>query len=186
MAIRKRSLLNNLLDRGPMLTPLIDIMFLVLIFFMVNNSPTQRSLEVSPPSMPAAPPNNSSNAPAEQNDNILVLVVRPDLDYRIQLQNGLSIIQEWRSAIGSITKLNHNANSQSNSGGTISVETVFQALQRQLEHLQNSQQIFSQVSRIRLRADRKLDYGRVIAICNILYPWGLPLDLDVSAKQAQF
>lgn len=51
---RKRFNKSSLLDSGPMLTPLIDIIFLVLIFFMINNSPTQRSFGIETPSMPSA------------------------------------------------------------------------------------------------------------------------------------
>ncbi|MEM9423288.1 MAG: biopolymer transporter ExbD [Spirochaetota bacterium] len=160
--MNKRSGFNHLLDRGPMLTPLIDIMFLVLIFFMVNNNPAQRSLEVRPPSMP--------QAPFQPGGSVLLLAVRPDLSYHIQFQKDSRILQEWHSP---------KAAAEIPEPG---LANMLENLEKELLALESSRQIFSQIQRIRLRADQSLDYGSVIAICNLLYRWELPLDLDVRAE----
>ena len=172
----KRRASHNLLDRGLMLTPLIDIMFLVLIFFMVNNSPTQRSLGVQAPVMPNAPP----IAPENKIERTLLLAVRADLSYTIQLQEKSRILKEWQNK-----KNYQNILSQTGQKRNIErddISALSQMMEEQLNELERSQHIFTQVRRIRLRADQSLSYASVIAICNLLYRWGLPLDLDVRAS----
>ncbi len=169
----RRSLLGSLLDRGPMLTPLIDIMFLVLIFFMVNNSPAQRSLGVQPPHMPSAPLQEPAT---ERPGTILLLAVRPDFSYSIQLRSAESgsesggamrVLGEWHSA-------------RPDQGEPDSPQSRLRQLEQLLDQLRSELSKSSPPRRIRLRADRSLDYGSVIAISDLLYRWQLPLDLDVS------
>ena len=156
----RRSLLGSLLDRGPMLTPLIDIMFLVLIFFMVNNSPAQRSLGVRPPYMTNAAENKQNPSARENDGELLLLAVRPDLSYSIQLQS----FQDRR-----ILAEAHS------SAAFLDTGHLLKALQLSLQNFWSQD-----VRRIRLRADQSLSYATVIGICDLLYRWQLPLDLDVS------
>ncbi|WGK68844.1 biopolymer transporter ExbD [Candidatus Haliotispira prima] len=168
---------HSLLDRGPMLTPLIDIMFLVLIFFMVNNGPNRRSLGVQPPHMPGAPeqPSDSPAPPgAEPVADILFLALRPDLSYSIQLQSSQdsSASQEWYHSA-------KPSDDKSAPDGTGQLKRLEQSL-AELRSRQAQQQTLARIRRIRLRADRSLDYGTVIAVCGLLYRWQLPLDLDLN------
>ena len=156
---RRQRIGGGLIDHGPMLTPLLDIMFLVLVFFMVHNSPAQHSIEVDvePPYMPGAPI-------AEDAAKLLVSV-RADMGYSIELQNGQPV-RQWSGPNGS---------------------DALAQLKRQLEQLRSTleaQGQFAQIEKIRLRADYRLSYGQIIAICELLYLWPrpalLPLELDVS------
>ena len=158
---RRQRIGGGLIDHGPMLTPLLDIMFLVLVFFMVHNSPAQRSIEVDvePPYMPGAPI-------AEDAAKLLVSV-RADMGYSIELQNGQPV-RQW-------------------SGPNGAASDALAQLKWQLEQLRSTleaQGQFAQIEKIRLRADYRLSYGQIIEICELLYLWPrpalLPLELDVS------
>lgn len=160
-----------------MLTPLLDIMFLVLVFFMVHNSPAQRSLEVEvePPYMPSAPVAENETLPSSQptlgsqpSQGLLLLInIGADKNYSIglrNLQNG-EIAEQWSGPEAD----------------------ALAGLKRQLAGLRTTleaQGRFARIEKIRLRADYRLNYGQIIAICELLYLWPkpalLPLELDVS------
>ena len=172
---RRKRPRSSLVDHGPMLTPLIDIMFLVLVFFMVHNSPAQRNLEVDvePPYMPSAP-----ETPEASLKTTLLVSVDADMDYRIGLSQNEELIEQWDQQVDGQDNEQSGAEPQTK---------VITELKRQLTQLRNTletQGQFAQIERIRLRADYRLNYGQIIAICELLYLWPkpalLPLELDVS------
>ena len=178
-----------------MLTPLLDIMFLVLVFFMVHNSPAQRSLEVEvePPYMPSAPIAENETLPKSQpsqgpqptlgpqpSRGLLLLVnIGADMSYSIGLRTrrGLRNLQN-----GEIAEQWSGPEARSGRGAD-----ALAGLKRQLAGLRTTleaQGRFARIEKIRLRADYRLNYGQIIAICELLYLWPkpvlLPLELDVS------
>lgn len=147
---------RQVLESSIIMTPLIDIIFLVLIFFMVNNNPALRLFGVSTPGMSSLPPQ-------EREPRALAVHLRKDGVYV------LSLVGSEEDEGGKAWTRQGTWRGPSPGGVNGDIKTALRE-ERDLKGF----------SEVQLRADRGLTYGEVIAVCDFLVGLDLTLALDVS------